>query len=303
MPLASLRDMMAAARRSGYGLCYCESWNLESLQAVIEAAEECGSPVIAGFNGGFLRHRSRSRAENLAYYASFRLALEQAPVPVAFLLNESDSLAQIEEAVRLGFNAVMPENEGLDTSAYRELVKAVVAIARPRGVWVEAQVGRLPSGAASGNERGQITDPELARDFVAETGVDALAVSVGNVHVLTQGKATVDLEAVRRIRDRVDVPLVIHGGSGLTPESMRDLIGIGVAKINFGTAMKQAYLEAVRNALARYQAPSSPHRFLGIGGCEDVMTAGRQAVRCEVKQLLRVCGSSGRASRELSRPT
>src|SRR6266511_5941559 len=110
MPLVSLSGMLADAVRGAYGVCYCESWNLESLQAVVEAAEDCRSPVVAGFNGGFLRHCSRRKAENLAYYAGFKLALERSSVPVAFLLNESDSLEQIEQGIELGFNAVMPEN-------------------------------------------------------------------------------------------------------------------------------------------------------------------------------------------------
>lgn len=292
--------MLAEAQRDGYGLCYCESWNLESLQAVVEAAEECRSPVIAGFNGGFLRHRSRATPEDLAYYACFRLALEKSSVPVAFLLNESDSLAQIEEAIRLGFNAVMPENEGLEIGAYRELVKGVVAVAHPRGVWVEAQVGTLPNGAAGRDARGGMTDPELAQEFVAETGLDALAISVGSVHVLTQGSAAVDLEVVRRIRDRIDIPLVVHGGTSLTPESLQQLIDAGIAKINFGTVLKQAYLEAVREALAFWQAPLSPHKVLGMGGPEDIMMAGRQAVKHKVKELLELCGSAGKVAYALN---
>src|SRR5262249_35881889 len=121
MPIVSLSHMLADARAGGYGVCYCESWNLESLQAVIEAAEECHSPVVAGFNGGFLCSRNRKRPEDLSYYACLRLALANSAVPVAFLLNESDSLAQIRQAIEFGFNAVMPESEGLTLTDYRNL--------------------------------------------------------------------------------------------------------------------------------------------------------------------------------------
>src|SRR5438477_5892467 len=131
MPLVPLAPMITEARNAGYGVCYCESWNLESFQAVVEAGEECRSPIIAGFNGGFLRHSSRSKPEDLSFYASLRFALQRSSVPVAFLLNESDSQAQIEQGIELGFNAVMPENEGLPLDDYRALVKAVVAFARP----------------------------------------------------------------------------------------------------------------------------------------------------------------------------
>ena len=116
----SLSDLLADARREGYAVPYAESWNLESLEAVVDAAEQSHSPIIAGFNGGFLRHSGREKPENLSYYTCFCQALNTAKVPVAFILNESDDLAQIRAAIELGFNAVMPENEGLEVEEYRQ---------------------------------------------------------------------------------------------------------------------------------------------------------------------------------------
>src|SRR5579863_2902606 len=107
MPVAPMNALLAAARSGNYAVCYCESWNLESFQAVVEAAEEMRSPIIAGFNGGFLRHRSRAKPERLSYYAGLRRALQESSIPVAFLLNETDDLRQVEEGIELGFNAVM----------------------------------------------------------------------------------------------------------------------------------------------------------------------------------------------------
>jgi ketose-bisphosphate aldolase len=296
MPVVSLSRMLADARAGGYAVCYCESWNLESLQAVIEAAEECHSPVVAGFNGGFLRHSSRGRPEDLSYYAGLRFALERSPVPVAFLLNESDSFAQIQEGIELGFNAVMPENEGLAPDEYQNLVDRVVAFAHPRHVWVEAQLGVLPNGACPNNGHFEMTDPDLARRFVQETGIDALAVSTGNVHILTAGRASIDKDALRSIGEKVDVPLVLHGGTSIAHERLRDFVAMGVAKLNFGTALKQAYLEAVRESLAQYERPMNPHSFLGVGGDKDIMMAGREAVKNKVKELLQAVGSVGRAN-------
>jgi ketose-bisphosphate aldolase len=295
MPVIALSTLLAEARREGYALPYAESWNLESLQAVIESAEQCSSPIIAGFNGGFLRHRSRHHPENLAYYACFRQALEKSRVPIAFLLNESDSLDQIREGIELGFNAVMPESDGLDILEYRDLVKSVMKIAKPRSVFVEAQVGVLPAGGNNHNGHGVLTDPACAAEFVEDTGVDALAISIGNIHVLTSGKATIDLETLRQIRERVSVPLVVHGGTSLTAQSLGEVIRLGVTKVNFGTCLKQAYLAAIRGSLEDYREPLSPHSFLGIGGPEDIMTAGREAVKLEVAKLIDICGSKGRA--------
>src|SRR5690242_16498084 len=114
MALVSMNGLLATARTGGYAVCYCESWNLESFQAVVEAAEEMRSPIIAGFNGGFLRSASRPRPERLSYYAGLRLALEESSIPVAFILNETDDFAQIEEGIELGFNAVMVESDYLE---------------------------------------------------------------------------------------------------------------------------------------------------------------------------------------------
>lgn len=292
--------MLSKAQGEGYAVPYAESWNLESLEAVIEAAEESHAPIIAGFNGGFLRHGQRDKPENLAFYSCFREALDTARVPVAFILNESDDLEQIRAAIELGFNAVMPESEGLEVEDYCSLVKEVVRMARPHNVWVEAQIGLLPAGSANHNGHGSITDPGLAARFVNDTGIDALAISIGNVHILTEGKAKVDMEAVRRIRERVSVPLVAHGGTSLTAEDLREMIALGVAKVNFGTVLKQAYLEAIRESLSHYRAPQSPHDFLGKGGSNDIMSAGRAAVKREVLRLIEVCGAKGRVQHDFS---
>src|SRR5882762_8463741 len=134
-----------------------------------------------------------------------RLAVCQSRVPVAFLLNETDNLSQIALGLELGFNAVMVESHHMELKDYRELVKRVVAIAHAKDVFVEGQIGALPDGwEGRGGNGGEITDPGLAKSFVDETGIDALSVSIGNVHVLTSGKAPVNMEALRRIRAQVE---------------------------------------------------------------------------------------------------
>jgi ketose-bisphosphate aldolase len=293
MPLISMKQMLENARREGYATCYCESWNLESLQAVVEAAEAEKSPIIAGFNGGFLLRSGQTTFEQLSYYASFRAVLSRATVPVSFLLNEIDSLEQIEHGIELGFNAVMPENEDLPAEDYVRLVKHIVEKAHARDVAVEAQVGHLANAPAG--TPAEPTDPELAQAFVRATNIDALGVAVGNVHILTSGKRSLDLSALEKIQATVDVPLVLHGGTGIPLELAPRCIELGVAKVNFGTGLKQAYLAAIGEKLARYKEPMSPHPFLGMGGENDLLVAGREAVKAEVVKLLRAFRSSGKA--------
>lgn len=288
MPLASMKDLLAGARTAGYALCYCESWNLESFQAVVEAAEEMRAPIIAGFNGGFLRHPTRLKPERLSHYAVLRVALEESSSPAAFILNETDDLSQIEEGIDLGFNAVMVESDYLEPKPYLQLVKKVVSLAHAKGVAVEAQIGRLPHGGEEDQGSGCMTDSEIARAFVEETGIDALGIAIGNVHILTQGKASIDLDRLRSIHEQVEIPLVIHGGTSFPAEYASQVIKLGVAKFNFGTNLKQACLAALRQALDRYRAPMSPHPFLGMGGRDDVLSAARDAVKKTVRELITI---------------
>ena len=294
MPLVSMTQLLTEACAGSYAVCYCESWNLESLVAVAEAAEELEAPIVAGFNGGFLKHPARPKPQELAYYAGLGLALRRCRVRVAFLLNETDDFEQIKRAIELGFNAVMVENERLEASQYRSLVRKVVAIAHPAGVAVEAAAGRLADGA--GHLTAEATSPGEAQTLVEETGVDALGVAVGNVHILTEGQASIDLERLENIRARVAVPLVLHGGTGIPMERIDDYIQRGVAKINFGTALKQVYLEAVWQKLAAYRRPMSPHPFLGMGGEEDILAAGHDAVKQKVKELVTLTRSADKAA-------
>src|SRR5205809_7367722 len=131
MPFVPMDRLLADARRGGYAVCYCESWNLESLQAVVEGAEELQSPVIVGFNGGFLMHPSRSKPEDLSFYTGMALAVRKARVPVSLILNESDDFSQIAAGIELGFNAVMVESHHLGFDEYKTLVKRVVALGQP----------------------------------------------------------------------------------------------------------------------------------------------------------------------------
>ncbi len=294
MPLVSMVELLIEARKGKYAVCYCEAWSLESFQAVVEAAEEECSPIIVGFNGGFLMHPGRKRAENLAFYAGIGSALATSRVPAALLFNESADLAQIEEAIDLGFNSVMVENEGFAPDDYRRLVRQVVEKAHRRGVSVEAQVGHLADASSHG--AADPTSPEAARAFVEETEIDALGVAVGNVHIMTNGKTPLDFQALAQIGKSVSVPLVLHGGTGIPLEEARRCVHLGVAKVNFGTGLKQAYLAAVREKLSRYREPMSPHPFLGMGGEDDILMAGREAVKLKCQELLRAYGSAGKAA-------
>ncbi len=296
MPLEAIGPMMRRAAAGGYAVGYFESWNLESLQGVVDAAEQTASPIILGFNGAFLAGE-RAAPERLELYGALgRAAAESASVPCGLIFNECPRDDWVIKAIGAGFNLVMLADPVAHHADYVARVAEITRLAHARGIAVEGELGELPCGAAADGgppEGGAATDPAAAAEFVAATAIDLLAVSVGNVHIRTRGVSGLDLALLEKIQRRVPVPLVLHGGTGIAAKSLRAAIALGVAKVNFGTYLKQRYLNAVRAALDHDIA--DPHRLLGMGGPEDVLVAGRLAVRDSVLERIELLGCRGKA--------
>ena len=295
MPIEPISEMIALARREQYAIGYFESWNLESLQGVVDAAEQMRSPVITGFSGEFMSRPERLAAERLELYGALsKAAAESASVPCGVIFNECSRHDWVRRAVTAGFNLVVPIASGPDYEDYVESVAELTRYAHAHGVAVEAEVGELPSAAPGGESTpGEPTDPEAAAEFVRATCVDLLAVSVGNVHCLMSGQEGLDMDRLSAIREAVPAGLVLHGGTGIAAESLRRAIPLGVVKVNFGTGLKQRYLDVVRAALDTDE--ENPHHLLAYGGDRDVLVAGRSAVRDAVLEKMELLGCCGRA--------
>jgi fructose-bisphosphate aldolase, class II len=280
MPLIPIPELMRHAREQGYALGYFESWNFESLQGVIDAAEQTRSPIIIGFNGEMLSRPDRIAQERISWYGALgRAAADSASVPCGFIFNECPLDEPVRQAVTAGFNLVMPiPAHGESPSDYRRRTADMVTYAHRHFVAVEAELGELPFGASGAPQGGDTTDPRAAAEFARQTGVDLLAVSVGNVHVLLKGAHELNLDHLAAIHRVTDAPLVLHGGTGISADSIKEAIRLGVTKVNYGTYVKLRYLAAVRMALEN--PDPNPHHLLGYGGADDVMIAGRRAV-CE----------------------
>ena len=262
----------------------------------MDAAEATRSPTIIGFNGAFLSRKERRAEERLQWYAQLgRVAAETATVPCGLIFNECPVDDWVMLAAKAGFNLVMPADPSADPEDYIRRVKAITAHAHRYGAAVEAELGELPCGdPGQAVANGDRTDPEAAARFVRETGVDLLAVSVGNVHIMVCGRQELDLAALERINRQIpDVPLVLHGGTGIGSDSIKHAIGLGVVKVNYGTYLKQRYAAAVRVALS--SDPVNPHELFGMGGDYDVMVTGRLAVRDAVLERIESLGCCGKA--------
>jgi ketose-bisphosphate aldolase len=290
---------MANAERGGYAVGYFESWNLESLQGVIDAAEELDSPIIVGFSGLNLPDPRRLAQERLEIYAALgRQACESTRVPAALLFNESPYPAWIEQAVELGFNLVMFADDQMPEHLLRECVQQTVAMAAGRAA-VEAEIAALP-GVASGLDELphaiSLTDAARAAEFVAQTGIDALAIALGNVHLHGRHSVGLDLERLQTIRAQVNVPLVLHGGTSIDDNALRLAIQAGIRKVNIGSALRGAFFRAVQERITATGAAFNPYEVMGSGQDGDVLLAGRFAVRDVVREKLLLFGSAGHAS-------
>ena len=296
MSLEPIGDLMGRAREGRYAVGYFESWNVGSLQGAIDAAEATRSPVIIGFNGDFLSRPGRAAQERVACYGAMgRAAAESASVPCGLIFNECAQDDSVRLAITSGFNLVMPADPSAPYDDYVWRVVELAHYAHDHDVSVEAEIGELPCGASGTVEEGgsSLTDPDLAARFVEATGIDLLSISIGNVHVRIEGQQALDLDRLARIRERVDIPLGLHGGTGIEAGSLREAISMGVTKVAYGTYLKQRYLAAVREALDIDEI--DPHKLLGYGGPEDVMVKGRLAVRDAVLERIELLGCCGKA--------
>ncbi len=299
MPIVSFQKLMADAELGKYAVGYFESWNLESLLAVIDAAEAARSPVIVGFNGIFLTHKNRVVKDPPALYAKMaREVSEHISVPVCTLFNESPVLDIVMEAIDHGYGMVMFSDEDIPYDEQVESVAKVVIEAHKKSVFVEGEMAALLGVAGERVEtpdESNLTDPDLAVSFIEKTGIDALAINIGQAHV--QGKTDVhlDLERLKEIKRKINIPLVLHGGSYIDPDEMNSAIKLGVRKINVGSIMKRAYIDVLKNTSSIIGEDHNIYEVIGSGFKNDILVQARIAVSKVVEELMRQYGSAGRA--------
>ena len=299
MAIVSMNTLLHKAQKENYAVGYFESFNMDSLFGVLDAAEDCSSPVIIGFGGQFLSSGERDRIDSIYPYGALaREAARQAKVPVAVILNESNREDMIYRAMNAGFNTVMYQKQGESMDDTLRITKEICRVAHMLDIEVESEVGELPNAdIGSGTcSAGSYTDVEQAVNFVAHTGVDALAVSVGNVHLLEGKKAAIDFDLLACLRENVPVPLVLHGGTGVAPDEMQKAIAMGVCKINVGTVLKRAYINAVgRFYTEKNLEKIDPHVTIGWGGENDMISSGRKAIADKTAEFMTLLGSVGKA--------
>lgn len=272
--IADIRTLAAEAAREGQGLGAFNIVMVEQAEVFADAAQATGRPLVIQISQNAVRYHGG----RLAPIAKAALEVaEAASVPVVVHLDHAEDLDLCRQAVDLGIGSIMYDGSHLPDEVNRSTTAEITAWCHARGAAVEAEIGEV-GGKNGVHDPSARTSPEDAARFVADTGVDLLAVAVGSSHAMTTRGAVLDTELIRQIKAVVPVPLVLHGSSGVSDEGMRCAIRAGMTKINVSTHLNVVFTAAVREYLADNASVVDPRRYL---------QAASDVVRPEVERLLR----------------
>lgn len=286
MSLSNMKSVLSDAQKNKYAVPAFNVCNLEYAQVVIRTAEELRSPVIVAL------HPIEIAYGGLREMASIVKGLAgDVTVPVVLHLDHGDTLEDVVGCIVHGFTSVMIDASKQSFADNIAATSEVVRFAHAAGVDVEAELGLV--GGAEGDQyahkeqimKDQLTDPDMALEFVEETGVDSLAVAIGTAHGFYRGTPHIDLERLTVIRSKVDIPLVLHGGSGTGDEVLKETINRGITKINIATELKYAFHQGLVNAMKEDGEEFEPR---------VIMPGGQSSAKELITQKITLFGSANR---------
>ena len=280
--LVNMNDVLLPAKKGRYGIGFFNAVNVEMARAIIETAEELRAPVMVGTAEVLLPAMSLERvAEYLIPMA------QKAAVPVCVHYDHGLTFDKCMEALKLGFTSVMYDCSTEDYESNTAKLAEMVRICHGRGVTVEGELGHVGDNEGTGkleNPSDYYTDPEIAADFVKRTGIDSLAVAVGNAHGDYKFPPKLDFERIETISGRTGLPLVLHGGSGLSDSDFRTAVQKGVCKVNIFTDIDKAGKAGIEKGLAA-----------GASSMTALIPYEIEAMKRVVRNKLELFGSVGRA--------
>lgn len=282
MPLVTSKQMLTDAQKGGYAVGAFNAENMEMVKAIIKAAEELKAPVMIQTTPSTVKYASLEM-----FVAMVAAEARNASVPVCLHLDHGSSFELAVRAVKEGYTSVMIDGSKLPFEENIDVTSRVVSVAHPNGIPVEAELGKV-----GGKEDDLVavadtnTDPMEAKKFVERTGIDSLAVAIGTAHGFYVGTPVLDKERLSEIRKVVDIPLVLHGASGLSKEDVMDCVKRGICKVNFATELRKAYTDAGKALLEAKPETFDPKKLGEVG---------MAAVTELVKNRMQVCGCDGKA--------
>lgn len=282
MPLVTSKQMLSDARKGGYAVGAFNAENMEMVKAIIAAAEELKAPVMIQTTPSTVKYASLEM-----FVAMVAAEARSASVPVCLHLDHGSSFELAVRAVKEGYTSVMIDGSKLPFEENIDVSRRVVSVAHPNNIPVEAELGKV-GGKEDDHEAvaDTNTDPAEAKEFVEKTGIDSLAVAIGTAHGFYVGTPVLDKERLSEIREVVDIPLVLHGASGLSDEDVMDCVKRGICKVNFATELRKAYTDAGKELLKEKPDTFDPKKLGEVG---------MAAVTELVKNRMKVCGCDGKA--------
>lgn len=264
MPLVSMKDMLNKALAGKYAVGQYNLNNLEWTQAILEAAQTCQSPVILGVSEGAARYMGGFKVVT----AIVRELIDsmRITVPVAIHLDHGSSFEKCVEAIEAGFTSVMIDGSHHPLEKNIEMTKQVVDYAHARGISVEAELGIVGGQEDDVIADGFVyADPHECESLVQATGVDCLAPALGSVHGPYKGEPNIGFAEMEEVRDRIKIPLVLHGGTGIPTDQIKRAISLGTSKINVNTENQLAWTQTVRQLLENDSTVYDPRKIIGPG--------------------------------------
>jgi tagatose 1,6-diphosphate aldolase GatY/KbaY len=274
--------LLLDAAAGGYAVGAFNAENAEMVWAIMTAAEEARSPVIIQTTPGTLKYLSE------AYFAGMvKNAAQAASVPVVLHLDHGSSFELAKSCVENGYSSVMIDGSKLPYEDNAALTKRVCDLACERGIPVEGEIGVIGGKEDTTQaDSGVYTDPAQAADFASRTGVSSLAISIGTAHGFYKTAPVLDLDRIPETKKLTGVPLVLHGASGLSDETVNQAVRLGMSKVNFATELRDVYTKALKEYIASDPDVFDPKKY---------GSHARTAVKELVKHKMRVCMSEGRA--------
>lgn len=281
--LVTAKEMLQKAREGKYAIGAFNVENMEMVMAVLAAAEAKNSPVIMQTTPGTIKYAGVDY-----YYANVAAAAKRSSVPVVMHLDHGDSFQRAMAAYRAGYTSIMIYGSKLPFEENIDLTKRVVDACHPGDVYVEGELGKVggKEDDLEGDDDNPYTDPEEAKIFVEKTGVDYLAIGVGTAHGVYKGIPKVNTDLIATIHDMVEVPLVLHGTSGVPDEQVITAVKNGICKVNYATDLRIAFTRGAKEFMAEHPEAFDPKKYSKQGMAE---------VQKYVEQKIEVCGSVGKA--------
>lgn len=282
--LVTTKEILLKAQKENYAVPAFNIHNLETIKAVVEVAAELKSPLIIAGTPGTIEYAGGDYLVSIVEEAA-----KKCNIPIALHLDHFEDVEKIKKYIDVGFTSVMIDASHENFENNIKIVKEVVEYAHAKGAVVEAELGKLggiEDELVVDEKDAMYTNPDSAKDFVEKTNIDSLAIAIGTAHGLYKGKPKLDYDRLTEIREKVSVPLVLHGASDVPENLVKKAIRLGICKVNIATDLKIPFANAVKKYFIENPDANDPRKY---------MTPGIAAMKEIVRAKILMCGSENKA--------